>query len=204
MYIPKHFEETRVEVLHALVRENPLGALVSHGPEGLVADHVPFLVDAAPGPFGTLRAHVARNNPAWRNLQSNPEALVIFRGPAGYISPSYYPTKRNDGRVVPTWNYVAVHASGRARVIEDRGWLLALVTELTTRHESGRAAPWKVTDAPEEYVQQMLGAIVGVEIPIAKLVGKVKASQNRVEADRWGVIEGLRSEGREDEAALVE
>ena len=204
MYLPKHFEETRTEVLHAWMRKHSFATLVRRGPDGLVADHLPFLVDAEPGPHGKLRAHCARNNPAWRELQSSPEALVIFQGAHGYISPSYYPTKRKDGRVVPTWNYFIVHATGQARVIEDAQWLRGLVTELTGKHESGRKDPWKVTDAPEEFVEQMLTAIVGLEIPITKLVGKKKASQNRVEADRWGVIEALRSEGREDEAALVE
>jgi transcriptional regulator len=204
MYMPKHFEETRTEVLHAWMRKHSFAMLVRRGPDGLVADHMPFLVDSEPGPHGKLRAHCARNNPAWRELQANPEALVIFQGADGYISPSYYATKQKDGRVVPTWNYFIVHATGQARVIEDAQWLRGLVTELTQKHEAGRKDPWKVTDAPEEFVQQMLQAIVGLEIPITKLVGKKKASQNRVEADRWGVIEGLRAEGREDEAALVE
>jgi len=204
MYMPKHFEELRVDVLHALIRQYPFATLVTQAPEGLAADHIPFLVDPDPAPFGTLRAHVARNNPAWRILASNPEALVIFQGTHGYISPSYYPSKQEHGRVVPTWNYFAVHASGPVRVIEDAAWLRRLVGELTQRHEAGRDPTWQVTDAPEEFVQSMLAAIVGLEMPIARLAGKRKASQNRNEADRWGVIEGLRREGRDDEAALVE
>lgn len=204
MYLPKHFEEPRVELLHALIRSHPFGTLVTRGAEGLAADHIPFIVDPDPAPFGTLRAHVARGNPAWRALQQEPEALAIFQGPHGYISPSYYGSTREHGRVVPTWNYFAVHASGPVRVIEDAAWLRRLVGELTLRHEAGRDPAWQVTDAPEEFVQSMLAAIVGLEMPIARLTGKRKASQNRNEADRRGVLEGLRREGREDEAALLE
>jgi len=204
MYLPKHFEEPRVAILHALIREHPFATLVARGPDGYDANHIPFLVDPDPAPFGTLRAHVARNNPAWRLLGENPEALVIFQGPHAYISPSAYPGKQEHGRVVPTWNYFVVHAYGRVKVIEDPAWLLRLVTDLTAKNEAGREPPWKVTDAPEDFVREMLGAIVGFEMPVERLVGKRKASQNRSEADRWGVIEALRREGREDAAALVE
>ncbi|QJR13765.1 FMN-binding negative transcriptional regulator [Usitatibacter palustris] len=204
MYLPKHFDEPRVETIHALIREHPLATLVVRGPDGFEANHVPFLVDPQPGPFGTLRAHVARNNPTWQHLQANPEALVIFSGPQAYISPSAYPSKQEHGRVVPTWNYFAVHAQGSVKVIEDTEWLRKLVTELTDHFEAGRENPWKVTDAPEEFVQNMLAAIVGIEMPVTKFVAKRKASQNRSEADRWGVVEDLRRDGHEAAASLIE
>lgn len=190
MYLPKHFEETRVETLHELIRTHPLGALVALGPGGLDANHVPFEVDPGPAPFGTLRAHVARANPVWKEA-AGAEVLVLFQGPEIYISPSWYPTKQETARVVPTWNYAVVHAHGRLRAVEDRDWLRAFVTRLTDRHEEGRPDPWKVTDAPADYVEAMLGGIVGLEIPLTRLVGKWKVSQNRPASDQAGVVEGL-------------
>jgi transcriptional regulator len=204
VYLPKHFDEPRVEMIHALIREHPLGTLVVRGPDGLEANHVPFLVDPEPGPFGTLRAHVARNNPTWQHLKANPEALVIFTGPGAYVSPSAYPSKQEHGRVVPTWNYFVAHAHGTVKVIEDTEWLRGLVTRLTDHFEAGREKKWKVSDAPEEYLQGMFAAIVGIEMPIARLTGKRKASQNRSEADRWGVVEDLRTSGQDATADLIE
>ena len=171
MYLPKHFEEARVEVLHDLIRAFPLGTLVTLTAGGLDANHIPFEVDPEPSPFGTLRGHVARANPVWRGISAGAEALVIFQGPDTYISPSWYETKAETGKVVPTWNYVVVHAHGVPRFIDDRAWLRAFVTRLTERHEAGRQTPWKVTDAPAEYIDAQLGAIIGLEIPIARLVG---------------------------------
>jgi transcriptional regulator len=197
MYLPKHFAETRIEVLHALVRAHPLGALVTLGAGGLEANHIPFEIDPDPAPFGTLRAHVARANPVWRDGAG--DALVIFQGPALYVTPSWYPSKREGGKVVPTWNYVVVHAYGVLRAIDDATWLRAFVTRLTDRHEGRRAAPWKVTDAPADYVDKMLTAIVGIELPVARLAGKWKVSQNRPAADRAGVVAGLEADG--DDAA---
>jgi transcriptional regulator len=195
MYLPQAFEETRVEVLHACIRAHPLGALVTAGDDGLNANHVPFVVDPEPSPFGTLRAHVARGNSAWRELTKAPAALVIFQGPQAYVTPSWYPAKQEHGKVVPTWNYVAVHAYGAAKIIHDAGWLRALVTSLTREHEAGRAEPWSVSDAPDSFVEQQMRAIVGIEIPIARLVGKWKASQNRTPLEIERVTAGLTADG---------
>jgi transcriptional regulator len=194
MYLPKHFEETNVETLHQLIRAHPLGALVTLTPGGLDANHIPFEVDPGPGPFGTLRGHVARANPVWREA-AGAETLVLFQGTETYISPAWYPSKQETAKVVPTWNYVVVHAHGPLRVIDDRDWLRAFVSRLTDRHEAARQDPWKVTDAPADYIETMLGAIVGVEIPIARLTGKWKASQNRPASDRAGVVAGLQQRG---------
>lgn len=191
MYLPKHFEETRVDVLHGLIRAYPFGALVTQTPGALDANHIPFEVDPDPCPFGTLRGHVARANPVWRQALPRLEALVIFQGPDTYISPSWYPTKRTTGKVVPTWNYALVHAHGVPRFIDDRAWLRAFVEKLTDRHEARRQEPWKVTDAPADYIDRQVGAIIGLEIPITRLIGKWKVSQNRSPEDRAGVVEGL-------------
>ena len=204
MYVPKHFEETRVEVLHELIRAQPLGALVTLTPGGLDANHIPFEVDPEPAPFGTLRGHVARANPVWKDAARDAQALVIFQGPGAYISPSWYPTKKETAKVVPTWNYVVVHAHGMLRVIDDRAWLRAFVERLTDRHEAGRREPWQVTDAPADFIDAMVGAIVGIEVPIARLIGKWKVSQNRPEADREGAAAGLREDGHAAAVAMAE
>jgi transcriptional regulator len=202
MYSPSQFEETRVEVLHGLIRAHPLGTLVTLGKSGLEANHIPFEVHADPAPFGTLRAHVARANPVWREFSLDVDALVVFQGPSAYITPSWYATKRETGKVVPTYNYAVVHACGKMRAIEDRAWLRALVGRLTDRFESSRAQPWQVTDAPTEFVDNLLGAIVGLEIPVVRLVGKWKMSQNRPAVDHEGIVQGLR-ETRDADAAAV-
>jgi len=191
MYLPQHFEETRVEVLHQLIHEHPLGALVTLTSSGLTANHIPFEVEPDPAPFGTLRGHIARANPLWRDFSRDVEALAIFQGPGTYVSPSWYPTKRETAKVVPTWNYAVVHAHGAIRFIDDRAWLRAFVEKLTNRHEAGRREPWKITDAPSDYIEKQLGAIIGIEITVARLVGKWKVSQNRPVQDRDGVVEGL-------------
>jgi transcriptional regulator len=204
MYLPKHFEETRVGVLHDLIRSHPLGALVTLTPGGLDANHSPFEVDPEPAPFGTLRGHVTRANPLWREFSREVEALVIFQGQGTYVSPAWYPTKHETARVVPTWNYAVVHAHGALRVIDDRAWLRDFVTKLTNRHEAGRRDPWHVTDAPADYVDKQLGAIIGLEILATRLVGKWKMSQNRPVQDRDGVVDGLRLEGGDAGAAIAE
>lgn len=201
MYLPKHFEETRVPVLHDLIRAHPLGALVVVTSSGLDANHLPLEVDPDPAPFGTLRGHIARANPLWRDVARGGEAMAIFQGPGTYVSPAWYPTKTETGKVVPTWNYAVVHAHGTLRFIDDRAWVRAFVERLTNRHEAARRDPWKITDAPDEYIDTQLGAIIGLEIPIARLVGKWKVSQNRPAQDRAGVVEGLSREGG---AAAVE
>jgi len=191
MYLPKHFEETRAGVLHQLIREHPFAALVTHGPDGINANHIPFEIDPGPAPYGTLRGHVARANPLWKDAAAGNEALVIFQGPHVYITPSWYATKKETGKVVPTWNYAMVHAYGAMRAVEDAAWLRALLTKLTDHHESQRSEPWKLGDAPGEFIERQIKAIVGIEIPLTRLVGKWKVSQNRPAADRDGVIAGL-------------
>lgn len=203
MYLPSHFEVTDIEALHGLIQKHPLGALVMNGPQGLDANHMPFEIDAEPAPHGKLLAHVARANPLWRNTSGDSEVLVIFQGSSGYITPSWYPTKQATGKVVPTYNYAVVHAYGRLRAIEDRAWLLAFLTRLTDRHESARAEPWHVSDAPADYVEQMVRAIVGIEITITRLVGKWKMSQNRTPADRLGVAAGLEASASADDRAMA-
>ena len=192
MYVPAHFEETRPGVLRHLIREHPLAALVTLGPAGLDANHIPLELDPQLAPLGTLRGHVARANPVWRDFSRDVEALAIFQGPQAYISPGWYRTKQETGKVVPTYNYIVVHAYGPMRIVEDRAWLRGLVERLTDRHEAGRPGAWKVTDAPADFLEQMLGAIVGIEIPLTRLVGKWKVSQNRPAADREGVVKALR------------
>jgi len=206
MYVPRHFAETRVEVLHDLIRRHPLGTLVVAAPEGLEASHVPFEIGPEPAPFGTLRCHVARANPIWQHVAADRPVLVVFQGEEGYVSPSWYVGKQENGKVVPTWNYAAVHASGIARSVQDAAWLRRMVEDLTNRHEQGRADPWHVSDAPADYVEKMLGAIVGLEIPVTRLLGKWKFSQNRSVSDRQGVIAGLERDGapaQVDVAAVI-
>lgn len=204
MYLPPHFKEERVPVLHEAIRTAALGTLVTMGADGLEASHVPMLLDPEPTPYGTLVGHVSRANGQWRTVDAGVAALAIFLGPEAYVSPDWYATKRQTGKVVPTWNYVAVHAYGALRFFEDAERLLALVTRLTETHEAGRPAPWAVTDAPPAFIRAQLKGIVGFELPIARLEGKWKLSQNRPADDRTGVVEGLRREGGAREAGLAE
>jgi transcriptional regulator len=205
MYAPSHFEETRLDALHALVAAHPLGTLITHTPDGLDADHIPFEIAAptAQAPFGTLRAHVARANPLWR--QAGAQALVVFQGPSAYVSPSLYAEKQVSGKVVPTYNYAVVHAHGVLRAIEDPAWILALLTRLTGHHEAARAAPWAVADAPAEYIETLLKAIVGIEIPLDRLQGKWKLSQNRPSVDQAAVAQDLANAntGAQDGAGMA-
>jgi transcriptional regulator len=203
MYLPAQFREERVDVLHEAIRGTGLATLVTLGSEGLEASHVPMLLEPSPSPRGTLIGHVARANPQWRRLAAGTEALAIFLGPEAYVTPDWYATKRQTGKVVPTWNYVAVHAYGPLEVFDDVERLRALVTRLTERHEAGRPSPWAVSDAPEEYVRAMLDGIVGFALPIARLEGKWKMSQNRPAADRAGVVAGLTREGGPAGAAVA-
>ncbi len=200
MYVPEAFVETDLKTLHALMREHPFATLVTLNDGDLNASHVPLVLSPEDGEFGTLRGHLARPNPQWSTLDASVDALCIFHGPEAYITPSWYPSKQEHGKVVPTWNFVTVHATGPLRVHKDPDWLLANVTAVTDQHESGRAEPWQVSDAPDRFVQTMLRGIVGIELSIAKLEGKWKLSQNRPEVDRQGVVGGLADEHGPDEA----
>jgi len=195
MYNPPAFAESRTEVLYDLVEARPFGALVTLSPHGLFATHLPFVVDRASGPLGTLRGHVARENPHHSYAAASPpapiESLAIFTGPEGYITPSWYATKREHGKVVPTWNYAAVHVHGTLHVIDDPAFLRDHVTALSVLHERSREHPWAVSDAPAEFIDRMLRAIVGIELRVTRLEGKWKASQNRSADDIAGVICGL-------------
>jgi transcriptional regulator len=204
MYNPRFFAETRIDVMHALIEVHPLGALVRIGADGLDADHIPFeIAPAGPdAPYGVLRAHVARANPICR--EDGAAAMVLFQGPSAYISPDLYELKRENGKVVPTWDYAVVHAHGRIRTIDDPAWLLSLVERLTERHESTRPQPWKVSDAPRDYIDAMLKAIVGIEIVIEKLEGKWKVSQNRSEADQVHVAEAMAAQHQHELARMIQ
>ena len=191
MYIPRPNEEKRLPVMHALMVAHPLATLVTLGSAGLFASHIPLVLEADGSEFGLLRGHIARANSQWRDVNPAVDALAIFAGHQHYISPTWYPGVKEHGREVPTWNYAVVHAYGPLRIIEDEAWLLRFVEKLTDIHEAGSPAPWKVSDAPGDYIKSQLKAIVGVELPIRRLEGKWKVSQNRTVRDRQGVIEGL-------------
>lgn len=195
MYVPAHFDEPRLEELQRLIAEHPLGVLVTHGEGGLDADHLPFELDPAAGAHGTLRAHVARANPLWKQLESGAQVLVVFRAEHAYLSPSWYPSKREFHKQVPTWNYRVVHAHGEITVRDDERFVRGLVARLTRMHEASQPAPWKMGDAPTDYIDAMLKAIVGVEVEISRLVGKFKLSQNREFRDRLGAGEALKQQG---------
>ncbi|MGN6490050.1 MAG: FMN-binding negative transcriptional regulator [Devosia sp.] len=202
MYQPPAFRETDLPTQQAFIAGHPLGLLISTGPGGVLANPIPFVLYPGEGPLGTLRAHLARTNPQWQALAAAPEALVVFQGAEHYITPSWYPQKAVDGKVVPTWNYAMVQARGPARIIEDAAWLLANVAALTDQQEGRRPEPWAVADAPESFIAGQLKGIVGVEIAIADMAGKFKASQNRSEADRAGVAAGLLAESGPHAAAM--
>lgn len=206
MYQPPHFIESDRATLHALIRAHPLGLLVSVGADGPVADPVPFLLDADAGENGRLRCHLARANPQWKIIAETAQAnvLVVFQGAESYVTPSWYETKRETGKVVPTWNYAMVQVRGHARVIEDTAWLAQQIRDLTGEHEAPRPEPWQVSDAPERFIEAQLKGIVGIEIDIAAIEGKWKVSQNRPVGDRVGVAAGLSANGAASEmAALV-
>lgn len=196
MYTPKHFEETRVDALHGLIRAYPFATLVTHAAAGLVANHLPFeLVD------GVLHGHVARGNELAQ--LDGAEVLLIFQGPDGYISPNWYPSKHETGREVPTWNYAVVHVHGRLRVVDDAIWLRRLLETLTYHHEASQPKPWKVGDASEDHIAKSLRAIVGLEVAIERVQGKFKLSQNHPARNRAGVIAGLRQRDGDGDAELA-
>lgn len=206
MYLPAHFREERLDIQHGLIQAYPLGTLITAGPGGLMANHIPFLLYPDEGERGTLRAHLARANPQYAELEGIAEALVVFEGPADYVSPGWYASKREHGKVVPTWNFVAVHVWGAPRLVDDGAWLQRQLEDLTNCHERSQPRPWQVDDAPADFVSMQKRAIAGLELPIARSEGKWKLSQNRSAADRHGVVEGLRALGLRGEAlaALVE
>ena len=199
MHLPQ-FANDDPAAWRALMAEHPLGTWFSAHDGAFRADHVPFLFEPARGPHGTLLAHVSRANPVWRNPG---QSLVVFHGPQAYVSPNWYPSKQAHGKVVPTWNYAVVHVHGTARAVEDRDTLLALVERLTATHEHGQAAPWTVSDAPAAYIDQLLRAIIGIEITVERIEGRWKMSQNRSEADRVGVAAGLQRIGSEEARAVA-
>lgn len=203
MYDAEAFREQRVDMLHALIQAHPLATLVTHSAHGLEANHIPLLIDPDPAPFGTLRGHVARANPLWKNVDAHTEVLAVFQGPQGYVTPSWYASKAQHGKVVPTWNYAVVHAHGPLKVYDDAAWLRKLVTRLTQSQEARRDKPWQVTDAPTDYIDTMLKAIVGIEIPVRRLQGKWKMSQNRLPQDRNSVIAALEAGGDAASAAML-
>lgn len=191
MYIPRSNEESRTDVLLDFMESHPFGTLVTAGADGLFVTHLPFVLDRSSGPLGTLQGHIARANAHHRQNRFSDDALVIFLGPEAYITPSWYPAKQEHGRVVPTWNYVAVHAHGRLAFVDDADYLRAHLESLTARHEARMEHPWSVADAPAEYIEGLTKAVVGVQLEIVRLEGKWKMSQNRSDADIEGVIEGL-------------
>ncbi|APW43970.1 FMN-binding negative transcriptional regulator [Rhodoferax saidenbachensis] len=195
MYNPSHFEEKRIDVLHGLVRTQPLSTLVTLSPDGLVANHIPLYLRVDGSPFGTLAGHVARSNPLWRETDLGVQVLVIFQGPQAYISPNWYATKQEHGKVVPTWNYAVVHAKGSLTVHDDPVWISAQLNDLTGQQEAASPEPWAVDDAPRDYTDKMISALVGIEIPIASLSGKWKVSQNQPAINRASVVQGLEGIG---------
>jgi transcriptional regulator len=205
MYLPTHFEQSRTDELFRLVAEHPLGALVLRGPGGLDADHLPFLPEPSAGVRGRLLAHVARANPLWREAKDGDEALVIFRAEDAYVSPNWYPSKHASHRQVPTWNYRVVHVHGRLAIRDDETFVRGVVARLTREHEgrTGSEKPWRMGDAPGDYLDAMLAAIVGIEIEITSIVGKWKLSQNKEARDRVGAAGELRRRGREAIAAAM-
>ena len=201
MYIAKHHSFNEREALFALIASYPLGAWVCTGATGLIANPIPFHLDKSKGPNGTLIGHVARANGVWRELnalRAGAPSVVMFQGPQAYITPGWYPSKAAHGKVVPTWNYAVAHAHGVARAIEDRDWLREMLKQLTHDHEAGQPNPWQIDDAPAEYIDKLLGAIVGIEIPIDRLEGKMKVSQDEDMPDRIGTVSGLQQSASEE------
>jgi transcriptional regulator len=195
MYLPSHFAVTDTEDLHRIIRSHPLGILVTHGADGLDADHIPFELDPSAGPLGTLRAHVARANPLWQRCESGSPVMVIFRGAEAFVSPSWYPSKHETHRQVPTWNYEVVHAHGTLSVHDDPRVVRGVVARLTRQHEAAEPKPWKMTDSAPEYIDDLLSRIVGIQITLTSLVGKSKLSQNREARDRLGAADVLAARG---------
>ena len=204
MHVPSHFLESDQAQLQQYIRNYGFGLLILADAEGIEANHVPFhLVPSDDGTPGLLQCHLARSNPAWRRLETGARVLAVFQGPDAYVSPSWYATKAETGKVVPTWNYLAVHAEGQARIIQDPEWLQRHLNQLTNQHEAERTEPWSVADAPEDYIERMMQGLVGIEIRIDKLTGKLKASQNQPERNREGVKAGLEERDQSGDRAMA-
>lgn len=204
MYLPKVFEQPDIAAMHGLIGSHPFATLVTHGSEGLSANHIPFELAKEPLPYGTLFCHVSRSNPLCREAVNGAEALVVFQGPNAYITPSWYPSKVETGKVVPTWNYVVVHAHGRLRAIDDVQRIRTHIEHLTDHQETAFSQPWTVSDAPADFTEKLIGSVVGIEMIVTRLVGKWKISQNQPERNRTGVAAGLRSMGASPMAELIE
>ncbi len=206
MYIPKLHEETDLQVLHSLVRAHPLGSWATLGDDEIIMNHVPFVLDTSAGALGTLRCHVAKANDVWQKFSRTLPSVIAFHGPQIYISPSWYPSKQAHGKVLPTWNYVVVHAHAIPQLVADHARVIEHLTQLTAAQEAGRALPWQVSDAPADFIEQMSRQIVAIQMPISKILGKWKVSQNRSRPDQDGVVGALRGQGdarSADMAALV-
>ena len=197
MYVPSHFEEKRTEVLHDLISRNPFGILVTHCTEGLDANHLPFGLDREGGPLGVLYAHVARANPVWQNVTNGDDVLVVFQAGDAYVSPNWYPSKKEFHRQVPTWNYMVAHAHGRIAVHDDARMVRGIVARLTSTHEAIEPNPWKMSDSPREFIDAMVKAVVGIEIHITRLIGKSKLSQNKEVRDILGAGQALKARGND-------
>ena len=203
MYIPQQFEESKVDAMHELIRTYPLATLVTYSSGGLNANHIPVYLSGSPAPYGALHGHIARANPLLGEIAEGIETLAIFHGPDAYISPSWYATKKQSGKVVPTWNYAVVHAYGVLRVIDNASWLRAQLDALTEHNESSFPEPWAVSDAPPEHIANIMAAIVGVEMVITKLIGKWKVSQNQPTQNQVSVISGLKVSGLPESEAMA-
>ncbi len=195
MYIPAHFNESRPELLHALIAQHPLGILVTNGKSGLSANHLPFMLHPQEGARGVLHCHVARNNPVWQDLDNGDEVMVIFRAGDAYISPQWFPSKLETHKQVPSWNYIVAHAYGRVTIRDEERYVRGAVARLTRIHEASQPVPWKMTDGPKDYIDAMLKAIVGIEIEITRLIGKTKLSQNKEARDVEAASAALISQG---------
>lgn len=203
MYVPKHFEVTDVKVIHELIHDYPLATLVTMSANGLNANHIPIHLNAMPEPYGTLQGHVARSNPLLDDIDRENQSLAIFHGPNAYISPTWYETKKEHGKVVPTWNYVVVHAYGNLQIVDKPEWLRTKIEALTDQNESQFSEPWAVADAPTEFTEKLFESIVGIEMKITKLVGKWKVSQNQPLENQLSVIKGLKDKQQQDMADLI-
>lgn len=203
MYQPPHFREDDREAMHRVIKTHPLGLLISHGAAGLAANPIPFLMDAQKGTQGTLRCHVARANLQWKEIGSGADVLAVFQGAQHYVHPGWYETKRETGKVVPTWNYVMVQVEGRARAVEDDNWLGRQIRDLTDMMEGRYPKPWSVDDAPPAFIESQIRGIVGIEIEITAISGKWKVSQNRSDADRQGVVDGLMERNEPESCAMA-